>query len=102
MELEIIQMNKNPVKKTNIIATVETVAADLEFDPEELEAINAIRTKKGQPPYPFWKKINGFFNDNKIDIKPKCQYCNYFGHMQKECNKSKAAGASMVDAIGKT
>ncbi len=37
----------------------------------------------------------------KKDSKGWLLFCNLFGHMQKECNKWKAAGSKMVDTQGK-
>ncbi len=54
VELEIIQTDNNPVKKTILVAAVETAATDLEFNPEELKAINAIRVQKGWPTFQLW------------------------------------------------
>jgi hypothetical protein len=101
LNLEIIQQDNKP-SKAIVLAAIDSYTPEQDFDADKLDAINAVQAPKGQSPFQPQKKSNsnkGTSNDDSN--KSCCRYCNLFGHMQKECNKRKAAEAPMVNTQGK-
>lgn len=111
----------NEIKEDGTVpsnTSINAIEIETEMNDEELEAVNFVRAKRGQP---LWKrkKFNGNFNNrssnngnnknnynsnnrgNNFDPNEKCRYCKKAGHRQRECRSRIRAGAPMVDAQGK-
>lgn len=102
IELERIQ--QRTIKKVNVIQDPDIGSPEAEdWDEEELAAINAIRLRKGKPPFKRFQSSNQGSGPKKTGPggSPKCRYCRKMGHMQKECRSRIRDGAPLVDKDGK-
>jgi len=107
-EIEVIHNDKKKISaigpKVAAISSHDDNDDDVNVDDledDEIEAINAIRTRNGRPP--FQRRFgNRFQKQGRRDFsKVVCRYCKKTGHLQHSCNARKAAGAPLVDAQGK-
>lgn len=101
--IELERIYQRDMKKLNVIQESDTsMASPEDWDEEEVAAINAIRLRKGKPPFKrFNSNQGGTFRKEGSGGPVKCRYCKKLGHMQKECRSRLRAGAPMVDAEGK-
>lgn len=75
----------------------EEEESGLELPDDEVEAINALRIRKGKPLF----QKRSFSGPQNQGAGKKCRYCKKMGHLQKECRSRIRANAPMVDADGK-
>lgn len=102
--IELERIYQRDVKKVNAVQDSDNDPAPPEdWDDEELAAVNAIRMRKGKPPFRrFQSNNNSGSNPRKTGSAGslKCRYCKKMGHMQKECRSRIRDGAPMVDQNG--
>jgi hypothetical protein len=101
--IELERIYQRDMKKLNVIQESDTGPTSPEdWDDEEVAAINAIRLRKGKPPFRRFSANQGAAPRREGFGGPvKCRYCKKLGHMQKECRSRLRANAPMVDAEGK-
>jgi hypothetical protein len=95
-QIEVIVHDKK-VKGATISSIEEVEGGSGEEDDDEvLEIINAVRARRGKPPYKFRAgqgKAGGALI-NKVNVQ--CHYCKIMGHFQRDCRKRIQAKAKMV------
>ena len=97
-EIETIFSDRKSQSKGTVISAIgeqtqeSTLEAPEQFDEEEIEAINAIRFKKGKKP---------FRPNNGGRPKVRCHYCKKPGHIQKFCFTRKNENGEFKDAQGR-
>lgn len=99
IEMERIQQKE--VKKVHLVQEARMTPQPVEdLDDDEREAVNAIRMRKGKPPF---QKLSpaGTLNRGTSGNALKCRYCQKMGHKQKECRSRIRDRAPMVDQEGK-
>jgi len=102
--IELERIYQRDLKKVNMIQDTDAAPPTMEdWDEEELAAINAIRIRKGKPPFKRFNPPNQSSGPKKGGSggPPKCRYCKKQGHMQRECRSRLRDGAPMVDYDGK-
>lgn len=92
-EIETILADKKGPSKGTMINSIQGENAPTEtLEDDEIEAINAIRAKKGKKPY----------KSGKGRSNVKCHYCKKMGHIQKFCYSRIKENGEFKDANGKT
>ena len=100
IELERIQQKED--KKVHLVQEARRIPPPVEdLDDEEREAINAIRMRKGKPPFQRFSPTSTPNRGNSGNAF-KCWYCRKPGHQQKECRSRIRDGAPMVNRDGKS